>query len=177
MMRFLTFTLMLAFSAATPASTETAQKALVKLSEQAQVLPLTMNFEQHKYLSGLPRALVSSGEVTITDDEILWRTLKPQSQILRITKQGVFEKSEQTATAGSDTVAELLLAILKQDKELLQQQFVLSLRESCVQMKPRSEVMSNVMQSILSCGAERVERVELNETNGNRTVINFSEAR
>ena len=48
------FVLILAFmlTAGVKADTETSEQALKKLSEQAQPLPLTVIFEQRKYLSG-----------------------------------------------------------------------------------------------------------------------------
>ena len=176
MMRLFVLILALMLTAGVKAETATSEQALKKLSEQAQPLPLTVIFEQRKYLSGLPRALVSSGEMTITEEAILWETQKPQKQSLKITEQGIFKGSQQTSATGSETIAELLLAILKQDERVLQQQFSLSLQKNCVQMVPNSDALAGVMQRILSCGNTRVERVELHETNGNRTEINFAEA-
>lgn len=176
MIRLLSLLLALVVSAWAGAAQETSQRALTMLSKQAQPLPLTVTFEQRKYLAGLPRALVSSGSITIKEDEILWQTQKPQAQTLKITEQGIFKDSQQTSATGSETIAELLLAILKQDERVLQQQFSLSLQKNCVQMVPNSDALAGVMQRILSCGNTRVERVELHETNGNRTEINFAEA-
>ena len=176
MMRLFVLILALMLTAGVKAETATSEQALKKLSEQAQPLPLTVIFEQRKYLSGLPRALVSSGEMTITEEAILWETQKPQKQSLKITEQGIFKGSQQTSATGSETIAELLLAILKQDERVLQELFSLSLQKNCVQMVPNSDTLAGVMQRILSCGNTRVERVELHETNGNRTEINFAEA-
>jgi len=176
MIRLLSLLLALVVSAWAGAAQETSQRALTMLSKQAQPLPLTVTFEQRKYLAGLPRALVSSGSITIKEDEILWQTQKPQAQTLKITEQGIFKGSEQTSATGSETIAELLLAILQQDQVVLRQQFSLSLDGNCVEMTPNSEVLVNVMQRILSCGDGRVERVELQEANGNKTEIDFAEA-
>lgn len=155
--------------------TQSPASALAKLTEQAQPLPFTVNFKQSKFLAGLPRALISSGEVTVTQEAVVWVTTAPQQQTLRITSQGIFAGNATQSATGSEAIAELLLAVLKHDQDTLKTQFDLHVIDNCVQMTPRNDALSSVIQSIKSCGDARVERVVLQESNGNKTRINFTE--
>lgn len=175
MMRLLVAMMLLMVSAAIAAEDDTTLKALSVLGKQSEPLPLSLDFRQKKQLSGLPRALVSSGQLDISTDEIIWTTEQPQQQKLTINRQGIFEQGGAESISGSDTIAQLLLAILQQDERVLKQQFNLSVEQECVVMVPKADALASVIEKIHSCGAESVELVELFEQNGNTTQIELSQ--
>ncbi|RUO69539.1 LolA family protein [Idiomarina ramblicola] len=174
MMRLLVATVFFMVSAVTSAEDDNSLKALSALEKQSEPLPLSLDFHQKKQLSGLPRPLVSSGQLDISTDEIVWTTEQPQQQQLIINRQGIFEQGSEGSVSGSDTIAQLLLAILQQDKAVLKQQFRLSVEEGCVMMVPKGDALASVIEKIHSCGANSVELVELFEQNGNTTRIELS---
>lgn len=174
MMRLLVAMMLFMVSAAIAAEDDRTLKALSALEKQSEPLPLALEFRQKKQLSGLPRALVSSGQLDISTDEIIWTTEQPQQQELTINRQGIFEQGGAESISGSDTIAQLLLAILQQDEAVLKQQFNLSVEQECVVMVPKAEALASVIEKIHSCGASRVELVALFEQNGNTTRIELS---
>lgn len=174
MIRLLVATILVMTSAMVLADDDTTAKALSALEKQSEPLPLSLAFRQKKELSGLPRALVSSGQLDISKDEIVWTTEQPQQQQLTINRQGIFEQGSESSVSGSDTIAQLLLAILQQDEAVLKQQFNLSVEQGCVVMIPKADTLARVIEKIHSCGADSVELVELFEQNGNTTRIELS---
>ncbi|WP_286823171.1 LolA family outer membrane lipoprotein-sorting protein, partial [Idiomarina sp. UBA1919] len=116
MIRLLLATTLLITSAMVVAGEDMTLKALSALEKQSEPLPLSLEFSQKKQLSGLPRPLVSSGQLDISKDEIVWTTEQPQQQQLTINRQGIFEQGNENSVSGSDTIAQLLLAILQQDE-------------------------------------------------------------
>ncbi|QZN91038.1 MULTISPECIES: LolA family protein [Idiomarina] len=175
MMRLLVATVFFMVSAVTSAEDDNSLKALSALEKQSEPLPLSLDFHQKKQLSGLPRPLVSSGQLDISTDEIIWTTEQPQQQELTINRQGIFEQGGAESISGSDTIAQLLLAILQQDEAVLKQQFNLSVEQECVVMVPKADTLASVIEKIHSCGDDRVELVELFEQNGNTTRIELSQ--
>ncbi|PWW40406.1 outer membrane lipoprotein carrier protein LolA [Idiomarina loihiensis] len=174
MIRLLLATTLLITSAMVVAGEDMTLKALSALEKQSEPLPLSLEFSQKKQLSGLPRPLVSSGQLDISKDEIVWTTEQPQQQQLTINRQGIFEQGNENSVSGSDTIAQLLLAILQQDEAVLKQQFRLSLEQNCVVMVPEADALASVIEKIHSCGIDSVELVELFEQNGNTTRIELS---
>jgi len=167
--------MLLMASAVNSAEDDKTLKALSALEKQSEPLPLSLDFHQKKQLSGLPRPLVSSGQLAISADEIIWTTEQPQQQELTINRQGIFEQGGAESISGSDTIAQLLLAILQQDETVLKQQFNLSVEQECVVMVPKADALASVIEKIHSCGAQSVELVELFEQNGNTTRIELSQ--
>lgn len=174
MMRLLVAMMLLMVSAVIAAEDKMTLKALSALEKQSEPLPLSLDFHQKKQLSGLPRPLVSTGQLDIRKDEIVWTTEQPQQQQLTINRQGIFEQGSEDSVSGSDTIAQLLLAILQQDEAVLKQQFRLSLEQNCVVMVPEADALASVIEKIHSCGTNSVELVELFEQNGNTTRIELS---
>ncbi|MDV6316395.1 outer membrane lipoprotein carrier protein LolA [Idiomarina sp. HP20-50] len=174
MNRILAVLFLFAVSLASAAEDKLTTQALAALAQQSEPLPVSLQFQQKKHLSGLPRVLVSSGQLDISKDEIIWTTEHPQQQQLRINRQGIFEQGSDTSISGSETVAMLLLAILQQDDVVLKRLFKLSLKQNCVVMTPKEEALGSVIEKIHSCGTDSVELVTLFEQSGNTTRIELS---
>lgn len=131
-------------------------------------------FTQTKHIQGLPRPMVSQGYVELTQDRLEWVTEAPIVNRLVVTQQGVYETENEAEQhiSGSETVGQLLLALLNQDYEYLQRFFsVTPLNTKCLQLTPEREPLRSLYRTIEACGAERLESVELVETQGNRTSI------
>ena len=131
-------------------------------------------FTQTKYIEGLPRPMVSRGQISLTKDRLEWVTQEPVLNRIIVTREGVYEAAGQDALPieGSETVGQLLLALLNQDYDYLQRFFSIEpLNIQCLQLTPDREPLSSLYRIIEACGTTRLETVELVEAQGNRTAI------
>nr|WP_256834321.1 outer membrane lipoprotein carrier protein LolA [Pseudomonas oleovorans] len=138
-------------------------------------------FIQEKHLRALPQPLTSRGTFVLAKDHgLLWLLESPLQQDYRIDAQGIARRSEQgwqfvaqqSATAQQNR---LFLAVLKGDSSGLRQDFELSLSGSAeawqLDLTPRSVLLKQVFKAIVITGGELVQRIELQETQGDSTVL------
>lgn len=144
------------------------------LAAQQQPLPLHVNFVQRRSIEGLPRPLVSEGELTITATQVLWHTQQPLQQQLTISAEGITAGGDGTTMRGSEVVAQLLLAVLQGDAEALAQNFSYQQAEHCLALQPKAAQLQQFIREITSCGSAGIEQVTIEETQGNRSVITFT---
>src|SRR5690554_4968134 len=112
-------------------------------------------FTQTKHIAGLPRPMVSQGHVALTQDRLEWVTQVPVFNRIIVTQQGVYETEGQDEQhiSGSETVGQLLLALLNQDYDYLQRFFrVEPLNTQCLQLIPDREPLSSLYRTIEACG-------------------------
>ena len=139
------------------------------------------NFIQEKHLRALPQPLTSRGTFVLAKDHgLLWLLERPLQQDYRIDDQGIARRTEQgwqfvaqqSATAQQNR---LFLAVLKGDSSGLRQDFELSLSGTAeawsLQLIPRSVLLKQVFNAIVISGSGLVQRIELQETQGDSTVL------
>lgn len=145
------------------------------------------HFIQEKHLRALPQPLTSRGTFVLAREHgLLWLLERPLQQDYRIDDQGIARRTEQgwqfvaqqSATAQQNR---LFLAVLKGDSSGLRQDFELSLSGSAetwsLQLTPRSVLLKQVFNAIVISGGERVLRIELQETQGDSTVLRLENNR
>jgi outer membrane lipoprotein-sorting protein len=143
------------------------------------------SFIQEKHLRALPQPLTSRGTFVLAKDYgLLWLLQRPLQQDYRIDAQGIARRSEQgwqfvaqqSATAQQNR---LFLAVLKGDSSGLRQDFELSLSGSAdawqLDLTPRSVLLKQVFKAIVISGGELVQRIELQETQGDSTVLRLED--
>lgn len=143
------------------------------------------SFIQEKHLRALPQPLTSRGRFVLAKDYgLLWLLERPLQQDYRIDAQGIARRSEQgwqfvaqqSATAQQNR---LFLAVLKGDSSGLRQDFELSLSGSAeawqLDLTPRSVLLKQVFKAIVISGGELVQRIELQETQGDSTVLRLED--
>ncbi len=168
----------------------TAQLALAfdldQLSEQlGEPEVVRGSFIQEKHLRALPQPLTSRGTFVLAKDHgLLWLLQRPLQQDYRIDAQGIARRSEhgwqfvaqQSATAQQNR---LFLAVLKGDSSGLRQDFELSLSGTAedwqLDLTPRSVLLKQVFKAIVINGGELVQRIELQETQGDSTVLRLED--
>ncbi|MBL0952483.1 MAG: outer membrane lipoprotein carrier protein LolA [Pseudomonas sp.] len=170
--------------------TAAAQLALAfdldQLSEQlGKPKVVRGSFIQEKHLRALPQPLTSRGTFVLAKDYgLLWLLERPLQQDYRIDDQGIARRTEQgwqfiaqqSATAQQNR---LFLAVLKGDSSGLRQDFDLSLSGSAdnwqLDLTPRSVLLKQVFKAIVISGGALVQRIELQETQGDSTVLRLQD--
>ena len=155
---------------------------LQQLSDQlARPQVIHGDFIQEKHLRALPKPLTSTGTFVLAKDHgLLWQLNTPLKQDYRITALGIARRngSEWQMLPGKSAGAEqnrLFLAVLQGDSSGLQRDFELRLQGEPTQwtltLTPRSLLLKQVFTKINIDGGELVQRIELQETQGDSTVL------
>lgn len=144
------------------------------------------DFIQEKHLRALPQPLTSHGQFALSRDHgLLWLLQQPIRQDYRITPQGIARRGEQGWQAvdpqgGSARQNQLFLAVLSGDTQALQRDFQLELSGAAtawrLQLTPRGALLKQIFADIEIQGGETVTRIELHETQGDRTLIRLLES-
>jgi hypothetical protein len=164
--------------------TEILARPAAELAATAQIRG---KFIQRRYLSGLPRPLVSSGEFTLAREQgILWHTLEPFASEFLLTPHGMTLRDGTTEThlpnterPALKTALEMFLAIFALDVERLAGSFELyGLNDGDrwqVGLRPRDGGLAQVFERAVITGDRHVQRIELESPGGDRTEIEFSD--
>lgn len=138
-------------------------------------------FMQEKHLRALVQPLVSKGQFVLSREfGLLWFLRSPLQQDYRIDATGIARRSPQgwQLQPGQDVAGQqsrLFLAVLKGDHSGLAQDFDLQLQGSStawkLQLLPRSLLLKQIFSAIQIQGGALVERIELQEVQGDRTVL------
>lgn len=142
-------------------------------------------FRQEKHLIGLDQALVSSGSFLVAPEHgLLWRVERPIETTLVIDEQRMVQRVDGRQTLrlsrdeqpGLSVVAAVLTAIFQADLDRLRDFFVMR-SESAeeghwrVVLEPTSAGVAEVVTRLTLFGADKIERVEIDEPGGDRSVI------
>ncbi|WP_374439644.1 LolA family protein [Pseudomonas panipatensis] len=143
-------------------------------------------FIQEKHLRALPQPLTSKGRFILAKEHgLLWLLQTPLRQDYRIDGQGIARRDangwqlmpQRTASAQQNR---LFLAVLEGDSSGLQRDFELSLRGSeddwQLTLSPRAVLLQQIFSRIEIAGGALVQRIELYETQGDRTVLRMPQS-
>ncbi|MFD3300984.1 outer membrane lipoprotein carrier protein LolA [Aquipseudomonas alcaligenes] len=143
-------------------------------------------FVQEKHLRALPTPLTSQGQFTLSRDHgLLWLLQKPLKQDYRIADSGIARRTAEgwQQQPGQDVAAQqsrLFLAVLKGDRSGLERDFDLQLTGEQnawqLQLTPHSLLLKQIFSAIRIDGGALVERIELIETQGDRTVLKMPQS-
>ena len=143
-------------------------------------------FVQEKHLRALPTPLTSQGQFTLSRDHgLLWLLQKPLKQDYRIADNGIARRTAEgwQQQPGQDVAAQqsrLFLAVLKGDRSGLARDFDLQLTGEQnawqLQLTPHSLLLKQIFSAIRIEGGALVERIELIETQGDRTVLKMPQS-
>lgn len=143
-------------------------------------------FIQEKHLRALPQPLTSQGTFVLSRDAgLLWQLRSPLTQDYRINTSGIARRTAQgwQLQPGQDVAAQqsrLFLAVLKGDHSGLARDFELQLSGSSsawqLTLIPHSLLLKQIFSSIRIDGSALVERIELHETQGDRTLMRMPQS-
>jgi len=141
-------------------------------------------FVQEKHLRSLPQPLVSKGHFVLAKQHgLLWLLQTPLRQDYRIDERGIARRDangwqqlpQRSASAQQNR---LFLAVLEGDSSGLQRDFDLALSGAAddwtLTLTPRAMLLKQIFDSIEIAGGELVQRIELHEAQGDRTVLRMT---
>ena len=153
------------------------------LQAQLRATPIVRGqFVQQKFLRSLPQPLTSRGDFTLAQGQgLLWQLRSPFAQDLRITPKGMAKRDDQgqwqalPQQMGANRETRIFLDVLAGDTQGLQENFGIALAGTAqswtMTMKPSSALLSQIFEAIVIQGDTLVRRIELRETQGDRTVL------
>jgi hypothetical protein len=143
-------------------------------------------FIQEKHLRALPQPLTSKGLFVLSAEHgLLWQLRSPLHQDYRIDANGIARRTEQgwQQQAGQDSAGQqsrLFLAVLKGDHAGLARDFELHLGGSAdawqLSLTPRSLLLKQIFSVIQIQGGALVERIELQEAQGDSTLLRLPDS-
>ncbi len=140
-------------------------------------------FSQQRYLKALTKPIITSGKfILIKNKGLVWETEKPFTHQLKVTAKGISQWNgtawENHSRLGQGEQIKLFLGLLSGDIQALATQFdvVLSGDEKNwqLQLMPSSLLMKQIFNQIIIQGNVAVQRIELHEKQGDRTLILFN---
>lgn len=140
------------------------------------------NFTQTKILVGFPNAFKSYGNFSLKESELIWHTLKPINAKVIIGEDGIFEqRGEGLVKIGQNFDKKLFLSIIRLDIDELKKEFdiqILSLQEGWkIDLKPKNILFRQIFSYISVFGDKFVEKIELAEVSGDKTINEFYDIR
>jgi hypothetical protein len=144
-------------------------------------------FDQRKQLVGLKKPVSSNGRFCVVADKgVLWRTLEPFPNTLKITRDEIIQLSGERVALRMDARQEpavrminsVLFALLAGDLEALEKIFEIdgAVREKSwsVKLKPRNADFAKALSEVSLDGGVYVRSIVISEAGGDRTEIEFS---
>ena len=158
------------------------------LQRQLRATPVVRgHFVQQKFLRSLPQPLTSRGDFTLAAGRgLLWLLRSPIAQDLRISADGIARRGPDGAWqslpqhAGAGRENRLFLAVLAGDTRGLRENFDLTLTGGAdawqLVLLPRSALLRQIFENIQISGGKLVDRIELREVQGDRSVLQMTDA-
>jgi len=144
------------------------------------------DFIQEKHLRALPQPLTGTGRFVLARGHgLLWLLQAPLQQDYRITSDAIARRDasgwqrlpQQSAGAQQNR---LFLAVLQGDSSGLQRDFELALSGEAdawqLRLTPRTALLRQIFSRIEISGGALVQRIELHETQGDRSVLRLPQS-
>lgn len=160
-------------------------------AELAQMLQQPQNvqgaFAQQRYLKSLNQPMNTGGRfVLLPKKGLLWQMQKPFDNRLRVRADGIMQWNGKSWVAanpskmnGQSQQIRLFLDLLGGNTQGLEKQFDLQLSGSqqkwTLRLNPKTALMKQIFNHIEISGDSVVRRIELNEKQGDRTVMQFNQ--
>ncbi len=179
MKKVLLVSLLMLFSGLSSAFSQQDLIALLQKSQNIQG-----SFTQQRFLKSLSKPIVSRGKfVLLANKGLLWQMQQPFAVDLRVKKDGIMQWNGSQWIAnnklGQSEQINLFLGLLSGDISALSAQFDLQLSGSAQQWRltltPSSLLMKQIFNHIIIKGDGLVREIELDEKQGDRTLILFSQ--
>jgi hypothetical protein len=145
------------------------------------------DFVQQKFLRALPNPLTSTGNFTLVAGKgLLWELRTPFAQILRITPTAISRRDTAgtwttlPGRAGNARENRLFMSVLSGDTTELDKNFEIAIKgdqnDWQLSLTPTSPLLKQIFSAIQIDGGTLVHRIALIETQGDRTVLQMTNA-
>lgn len=139
------------------------------------------NFTQIKVIKNFPAPFISSGEFSISDSKtLIWKNIKPINETIKIDENGFFTLDENSKwkKVNQSMDKDIFLDLLSIKKDSLQKIFSLDLKGDSslwiLVLKPKENILKEIFDAIKISGDSFVREFELNEKNGDKSTIKFT---
>lgn len=170
------------------AQTAAPDPVIVKIQSMlAKPSVLCGRFDQTKQLVGMKKPLISEGRFcVVTDKGIIWRTLKPFPNTLRLTRDEIVNYQGERVAMRLDAKQEptvrminsVLFSLLSGDLGQLDKLFDVDGKTGStswhVALKARDPALAKAIGAISLEGGAYVKTININEAGGDHTTIVFS---
>ncbi|WP_107879123.1 LolA family protein [Neisseria animaloris] len=142
-------------------------------------------FTQQRYLKSLSKPMTTNGQfVLVPKRGLLWHMQKPFDNRLRVRSDGIMQwngknwvAANASKMSGQTQQIKLFLDLLGGNTQGLEKQFNLQLsgtqQKWTLRLDPKTALMKQIFTRIDISGDNVVRRIELNEKQGDRTVMQF----
>lgn len=141
------------------------------------------HFTQLRYLKSLAKPITTSGQFALVKSKgLLWQMEKPFATQLKVTPSGIQQwngsRWVSSQKFGQSDQIKLFLGLLSGDISALSEQFDIAVSGEKTQwqltLTPKTLLMKQIFTQIQLKGDALVQEIELSETQGDRTQIQFS---
>lgn len=156
-----------------------ADDVLTQITARLVKSPITQGeFRQEKRLKILLKPLISTGTFTYDQSKgVIWKTLTPIPSLLLLNESRLLTGQGDQAIPAA--FGKVFKAMLGGDLKLLAESFLITGGEQKnswqLQLKPKDELLKKVISSVVLSGDTELRSLELQEFNGNITLISFSQ--
>ena len=144
------------------------------------------NFVQQRQLKSLSKPMTTSGSFTLVPQKgLLWKMQKPFETTLRVRSDGIMQWNGSAWTnpnqgkVGQSQQIKLFLDLLGGNTQGLEKQFNLALsgteKQWTLNLTPKTAVTRQIFNHIVISGDSVVRKIELDEKQGDKTVMQFRE--
>lgn len=160
-------------------------------AELAQTLQKPANvqgaFTQQRHLKSLSKPMTTQGRfVLVPNKGLLWQMQKPFETTLRVRADGIMQYNggtwnnpNQSRLSGQSRQIKLFLDLLGGNTRGLENQFDLALsgteKQWTLRLTPKTAVTRQIFNRIDISGDSVVRQIELDEKQGDRTVMRFNQ--
>ena len=143
-------------------------------------------FTQQRYLKSLSKPMTTQGKfVLIPKKGLLWQMEKPFATTLRVRADGIMQwtgsawANPNASKLGQNRQIQLFLDLLGGNTQGLEKQFDLALsgteQQWTLQLTPKTAITRQIFTRIGISGDTVVRKIQLDEKQGDRTVMQFSQ--
>lgn len=136
------------------------------------------DFNQSKIISGFNMPIKTSGSFRLYNNELFWYTKKPISSEIKINKDGIFLKENNTYKKTNDNGAKsIFIAIFSLDEKRLQKEFDIVLNGDHnswnMILKPKNIFLKQIFDFIEIIGDKYIKKLIINEVSKDKTISEF----
>lgn len=137
------------------------------------------NFNQEKIIAGFPKPVITGGQFSIKNKELLWITEKPRKSSIKINADGIFSLSSNGAWSKIQGQYDksMFLDIVNMNFKKVNSIFDIDLSGSAknwiMNLKPKTNIAGKIFKNIIIKGGVFVSSIEIIEENGDKTIMKF----
>ena len=130
------------------------------------------SFNQEKIIAGFPKPVITGGQFSIKNKELLWITKKPRKSSIKINAEGIFSLSSNGAWSKIQGQYDksMFLDIVNMNFKKLNSIFDINW---IMNLKPKTNIAGKIFKNIIIKGGVFVSSIEIIEENSDKTIMKF----